>query len=360
VAAWNEHEAPRLAAALAFYTILSLAPLMILTVAMLALILQRSAAEDQLLRQVGSLIGSQGAQAVRGMIEQTQHPASSALASIAAIATLLWGASSVFGELRSALNQIWKVQGEAASGIWEIVKQRFFSFGMVLAVGFLLLVSLVISAGLAALGKFSAAALPLPEAALSAINLGVSLAGTSGLFTLIFRYVPDMRNPWKDVWIGGDRLPLHRGKVRDRAIPGHSGGWFSLWRGGIVDRSNRVGLLFRDDLFVGGCVHPRFRIGRPGQDHAGGLGVRGSRNASVLLGGRVGLGGIRKDERRLARPQQLQLLADFHFLLGGALFQSFDALAAALVFGGFGGVLLFQLAHFLALVEQRGNALGSA
>jgi membrane protein len=202
-AAWNAHEAPRLAAALAFYTVLSLAPLMILTVAMLALVLQRSMAQDQLLRQVDSLIGSQGSQAVRGMIEQAQHPASGALASIAAIATLLWGASGVFGELRSALNQIWEVRSAVASGVWEMVKQRFFSFGMVLAVGFLLLVSLVISAGLAALGKFSAALLPLPEAALSAINLGVSLAGTSGLFALIFRYVPDVKIPWKDVWIGG-------------------------------------------------------------------------------------------------------------------------------------------------------------
>jgi membrane protein len=202
-AAWNAHDAPRSAAALAFYTVLSLAPLMILMVATLALILQRSTVQDQLLREVADMMGSQSSEAVRGMIEQTQSPTSGALASIAAVVTLLWGASGVFGELRSALNGMWDVQSKAASGIWQMVKEQIFSFGVVLAVGFLLLVSLLVSAGLAALGKFSEAMLPLPEAALSAINLGGSLAATIGLFALIFRYVPETRIPWRDIWIGG-------------------------------------------------------------------------------------------------------------------------------------------------------------
>ncbi len=176
---------------------------MILMVATLALILQRSTVQDQLLREVADMMGSQSSEAVRGMIEQTQSPTSGALASIAAVVTLLWGASGVFGELRSALNGMWDVQSKAASGIWQMVKEQIFSFGVVLAVGFLLLVSLLVSAGLAALGKFSEAMLPLPEAALSAINLGGSLAATIGLFALIFRYVPETRIPWRDIWIGG-------------------------------------------------------------------------------------------------------------------------------------------------------------
>jgi membrane protein len=116
--------------------------------------------------------------------------------------TLLFGASGVFGELRSALNKMWDVKPESEGGVWRTIKQHFFSFGMVLAVGFLLLVSLVISAALAALGKFFDGFLPLPEFALSAINFVVSLVGTAVLFALIFRYVPETKIAWKDVWIG--------------------------------------------------------------------------------------------------------------------------------------------------------------
>jgi membrane protein len=200
--AWNEHEAPRLGAALAFYTILSLAPLVILVIAIVALIFGHSTAQNQLLGQVESMVGRQGSEAVKGMIEQAQKPASGAFASLIGVITLLFGASGVFGELRSALNKMWDVKPKSEGGVWGTIKQRFFSFGMVLAVGFLLLVSLVISAALAALGKFFGGFLPMPEFVLSAINFVVSLAGTAVLFALIFRYVPETKIAWKDVWIG--------------------------------------------------------------------------------------------------------------------------------------------------------------
>jgi membrane protein len=199
---WNAHEAPRLGAALAFYTLLSLAPLVILLVAIAALIFGHSAAQSQLLGQVESMIGSQGSAAVKGMIEHSQEPGSGAFASIIGLITLLFGASGVFGELRDALNKMWNVQPINEVGVWLMIKERFFSFGMVLAVGFLLLVSLAISAALAVFGKFFSGLLPAPEFVLGALNFAVSLAGVAILFALIFRYVPDTRIPWREVWIG--------------------------------------------------------------------------------------------------------------------------------------------------------------
>jgi len=199
---WNEHEAPRQGAALAFYTILSMAPLVILVTAMLAMIFGHSTAETELLSQVEGLVGHQGSDAVKAVIEQAQKPSSGALASVFGLLTLLFGASGVFIELRFALDTIWDVGSADDSGIWAMVQERFASFGMVLAVGFLLLVSLLISAALAALGKFYGGFLPIPEHLLSAINIVVSLVSIAALFALIFKYVPRATIPWRECRIG--------------------------------------------------------------------------------------------------------------------------------------------------------------
>ena len=147
-------------------------------------------------------MGPDGAKAIRGMIEHAQKPVSGIFASIIGLITLLFGASGVFGELRSALNKIWEVKPETSSGILAMIRVRFFSFGMVLAVGFLLLVSLIISAALAAIGKFFGGLLPMPEFVLSGINFVVSLLAIAVLFALIFKYVPETKIAWKDVWVG--------------------------------------------------------------------------------------------------------------------------------------------------------------
>ena len=181
-AAWNDHDAPRQGAALAFYTILSLAPLMIFVIAIAALVFGDSSARERILGQLQGMVGTDGANAVRMMIEKSQKPAPGIFASIAGMVTLLFGASGVFGELRAALNRMWDVTPKSGSGPLDLIKERVFSFGMVVAIGFLLLVSLVLSTALAAIGKFFGGLLPVPESLLGAINFLASLIGISVLF----------------------------------------------------------------------------------------------------------------------------------------------------------------------------------
>lgn len=200
--AWNEHDAPRFGAALSFYSIVSLAPLVILVIAIASLVIGHSAAQDQIISEVRTLIGTNGAETVQTVIEHSKEPASSGFASVIGVITLLFGASGVFAELQSALNKIWNVQPTRESNIVSLVKARSFAFGMVLAVGFLLLVSLVVSAALAALGKFTSEVLPLPEFVMATMNFIVSFAGVSLLFALLFKYVPDAKIRWQDVWEG--------------------------------------------------------------------------------------------------------------------------------------------------------------
>jgi membrane protein len=199
---WNLHDAPRLGAALAFYTILSLAPLVVLVVAVVAVVFGHSTAQDQILDQVREMIGPRGADAVRTTIEHARQPSSGIFASAIGILTLFFGASGVFIELRSALNMIWEVKQADNLSVLDIIKQRFFSFGLVLAIGFLLLVSLVMSAALAAIGEFFGYLLPMPELVLSTINFLFSFAAIAILFALIFRYVPDKKIEWSEVGLG--------------------------------------------------------------------------------------------------------------------------------------------------------------
>jgi membrane protein len=199
---WNEHNAPRLGAALAFYTILSISPLVILVLAIVSLVFDRSSAQAHLLDQTQALIGSEGREAVQSMLASGQKASSGIFATLIGLATLLFGASGVFGELRSALNTIWDAKPEATSGIWGMLRERVFSFGMVFSVGFVLLVSLVASAGLAAATKFFGSLLPVPSFLLALINFLVSFIGIAVLFGLILKYVPETKVRWSEVRIG--------------------------------------------------------------------------------------------------------------------------------------------------------------
>jgi membrane protein len=200
--AWTEDEASRLGAALSFYTMLSLAPLLVIVVAIAGFIFGREAAQGQLMNQLAGLVGPDGAKAIEAMIAGQEKKAAGAIASILGIVTLIYGATSVVAELRNAMNRILEVPNDKESGIKEIATERSYALGLVLGCGFLLMVSLVVSAALAALGSFAGRYIPAPEVALYLLNAAVSLAMITGIFALLFRYLPDLRLPWRDVLPG--------------------------------------------------------------------------------------------------------------------------------------------------------------
>ena len=199
---WSNHHAPRLGASVAFYTLLSFAPLLVLTVAVVALVFEQQRAQASLIEQARQMVGDRGADTVKSLLATAQKPSSGLIASIIAFATLLFGASGVFTELREALNIIWDAEPTSESALPGMIKQRLFSFGMVLAVGFLLLVSLIISAGLAFVGKFFSQLLPLPVFVFEVVNFAVSFIVIAVLFALLFKFVPARQISWRDVRIG--------------------------------------------------------------------------------------------------------------------------------------------------------------
>jgi membrane protein len=202
VTAWLDHEGPRLAASLSLYSLLSLAPLVILSIALASLAFGRSAAQHAVVSEIRRMMGEDGAQAIRSVIAYGKAPRADSLTSILGILTLLIGASSVFGELQSAMNKIWDEPGGTGNGIVGLIKSRLFSFAMVLGLGFLLLVSLLFSTALAAVGGYFSTHLSVPHWLLSAANELLSFVAISFLIGLILRYVPDTALRWGDVWEG--------------------------------------------------------------------------------------------------------------------------------------------------------------
>lgn len=199
---WIDDYAPSMGAALAYYTVFSIAPLLVITVAVAALVFGQEAAQGEVLDQLRSLIGPEGAQAVQAMLESAQSPKSGVLASTLSIIMLLIGATTVFSELESALNRMWKAPPQEISGLRHLVRTRLLSLGLVLSLGFLLLVSLVVSAALAALGKYWSAWFGGVEALLQGANFVVSLLVFSVLFALMYKLLPRVAIAWRDVWIG--------------------------------------------------------------------------------------------------------------------------------------------------------------
>src|SRR5688572_1372698 len=199
---WSEDEAPRLGASLAFYTLLSLSPLLIVVIGIAGIVFGRNTAQEELLGQLTQLVGPEGAKTVQMIVEAAQKPSTGVVASAVGFIVLLFGASGVFTELRYALNRIWHIRPKPSSGLISLLRQRIFSFGMVLAVGFLLLVSLVVGAGLAAADKFARGAFSFPPMVFEITNTVVSLAITSLMFALLLKYLPETKIPWGHVCPG--------------------------------------------------------------------------------------------------------------------------------------------------------------
>jgi membrane protein len=201
-AEWSRDKASRLAAALSYYTIFSVAPLLIIAIAVAGLVFGREAATRQLAAEVEGLLGPQGAEVIQGLLQNASKTGAGIVATAVGVGTLLLGASGAFAQLQDALNTIWEVKPKAGRGVRGMLRDRFLSFSLVLAIGFLLLVSLVLSAALAAVGKYLAGILPVSSALMQGLNFALSFAVTTFLFALIFKVLPDVRIRWRDVWIG--------------------------------------------------------------------------------------------------------------------------------------------------------------
>jgi len=203
---WQEDSATRLAAALAYYTTFSLAPLLVLVIAIAGLVGGYEAAQNQTMAQVEDLLGVEGREFVQGMIESASRPGTGLAATVIGAVTLLFGALGVFGELQNSLNTIWEVKPKPASGFLDGIKRfvvkRLLSFTMVLGIGFLLLASLIISAALSAIGEYIGSRLPLAGVWLELINFMISFVVITFLFAMIFKFLPEIKIAWKDVWLG--------------------------------------------------------------------------------------------------------------------------------------------------------------
>ncbi|MFL6247259.1 MAG: YihY/virulence factor BrkB family protein [Thermoanaerobaculia bacterium] len=194
--------APRLGAALAYYTVFSIAPLILITITLAGAIFGEEAARGQVFAHMRRLIGDTGAEVVNEMVKDAARADTGAIAATLGTAALLFGASGVFGQLRAALNTIFRVQPKETPILRGFLKERFLSVATVLVIGFLLLVALIVDTAISAAGDYTADRLSGGEVLWHVVELIVSTAMITVLFALIFRYMPDVRIPWRDVWLG--------------------------------------------------------------------------------------------------------------------------------------------------------------
>lgn len=199
---WVDQNMSRLGAALAFYTLFAIAPLVVIVLAIAGLWFGEEAARRELFTQVSGLVGSEGGEAIQALVSAAHKPKTGTWATVIAVATLFVGATGVFVELQDALNSVWGVRRVPGRGVRNFIKDRLLSFALIAGIGFLLLVSLILSAGLSALGKLTVGLPPAQEPIWQGVNFVVSFGVITLLFAIIFKVLPDVKIAWRDVWIG--------------------------------------------------------------------------------------------------------------------------------------------------------------
>jgi membrane protein len=203
VGAWRADRASSMGGALAYYTLFSIAPVLIIVIAIAGFVFGEEAARGEMMTQLRGLLGDESAMAVQALLEGARRPVEGVFTTLVSVGVLVIGATSVFAELQTDLDLIWKTPSrERKTGIWSLIRARILSFGLVLALGFLLLVSLIVSAALAAVGKWWGAYLTGWDVFLETVNFVVSLIVTTGLFAMIYKWLPSTDIAWRDVWVG--------------------------------------------------------------------------------------------------------------------------------------------------------------
>jgi membrane protein len=203
ISEWIEDEPFSLAAALSYYTLFSLAPLLTIAIAVAGFFFGQEAAQNQVVHTIQGMVGEESAKAIQDMIRNaSEKPGSGIISTAISIVVLLFGAGGVVGQLQTSLNQIWGVAPKPGQGIWGFVRQRFISFAMVLSIGFLLLVSLVVSAVLAGISTWLSGVMGGMAIVGHALDIVISFGFVTLLFALIYKFLPDAKIHWKDVWIG--------------------------------------------------------------------------------------------------------------------------------------------------------------
>jgi membrane protein len=201
--AWVDDYAPSMGAAISYYTVFSLAPLLVIVIAMAGAAFGREAVQGMVVAQLAGLIGQEGAKLVQDLIVSASDTDKGLIAGLISLGVLIVGATTVFAELQSALDRIWHVpEAKKPSGIWAILRARLLSFGLILGLVFLLMVSLAVSAGVSAFGTWAGSYMPGWEITLHVINIVISLSIETLLFAMIYKLMPTVHIAWRDVWVG--------------------------------------------------------------------------------------------------------------------------------------------------------------
>jgi len=199
---WIDDYAPSMGAALAYYTLFSVAPLLLIVISVAGLVFGQDAARGEIVAQLQGLMGDDAAKAIEGLLASVSQPSKGILSTIVGLVVLLVGATTVFGELQDDLDRIWRAPARKKTGLWGLLRARVLSFGLILGVGFLLIASLVVSAALSALGKWWAPVFGGWEVLAQVANFAVSFGLITAIFAMIYKIMPRVHIEWRDVWVG--------------------------------------------------------------------------------------------------------------------------------------------------------------